>query len=149
MPGDVIRVLEREAIARHGAQAHDGVAKRIDGKAQQAEQIANLFALKETPEVQYGNTAGLQRGSDLIEASVGTAKDGLISEPHARAFELPDVRREARGFIVERFEIGEFQDGSARRLDPNRAPRSACLGRRPSAVRRRRNCGQSVPSSDS
>ena len=122
MTGDAIRVLQREAVARHRAHAHDGVAKRIDGEVQQAEQIANFFALEEAPEMEDRNVACFQRRGDLIEASVGAAEHGLVPQPHTCAFELADARRQARGFIVERFEAANLRHGSARRRGPPRAP---------------------------
>ena len=54
------------------------------------------------------NVAGFQRRGDLIEASVGAAEHGLVPQPHTCAFELADARRQARGFIVERFETANL-----------------------------------------
>ena len=73
--------------------------------------------------MQDRNATPFQRRGDLVEASVGAAEHGLIPQPHACAFELTDARRQARGFIVERFEAANLRTarpGTAVRLERQR-----------------------------
>ena len=65
--------------------------------------------------MQNRNVARFERGGDLVQPPVGAAKNGLIAQADALAFELADCRGNALLFIVIAFRNGAGQEQPDRR----------------------------------